>query len=520
MLPVALPMGFARNGTLYENRQRWVDGTLVRWKDGALQPVGGWQLVHTASGSEVQVTGKPRASLAWRKNDATIWLAVGTTGTPSRLYAYSNGVLTDITPAGLTNGAADGQLFSGSGGWGEGGWGDVPWGGFASGGFFVDADTWSLDNFGEVLVACLTADGKLYSSTPTAQAVVITNAPVNCRAVVVTPERFLMALGAGGDPRLVQWASQETLTTWTPTATNSAGDFPLSTNGRLVAGRATARETLLWTDADLWAATYIGGQLIYAFVQRGDNCGLLAPNGIAVVDQAAFWMGDGNFFVYDGAVRPLPCAVSDYVFGNFNRTQRAKVVAFANSAFHEVWWFYPSATQSGTENDRYVAYNYRGDFWMTGTLGRAAGVSAGVFADPQLWDANGRLYTHETGDDRGGEIPFVESGPLELGDGEQVVRIQKLIPDLRTLGQVEATFFASFQPMGTEETFGPYQLAQETDVRLNARQVRLKLAERVDVGIFADGAFAADGSALAGPVAGVPFRIGRFKLGIIPGGRR
>ena len=477
-VPLDLPPGFARNGTAYQRKNRWINGHLIRFIEGAIRPVGGWVIAKNGAGVEIDMIGFPRGAHSFRKNDATVWLCVGTTGTPSKLYAYSNGVLTDITPAGLTDGLADGQSFTGSGGWGEGGWGDVPWGGTAGGGFIVDADTWSLDNFGEIVVACLTKDGKIYSTTPpTAPATQVTNSPT-ARAIVVTPERFLMALGAGGDPRNVQWAARETLTTWTPAASNNAGSKILATSGRLICGRRTSRETLIWSDADLWGATFLGAPFVYGFQQRGDNCGIIGPNAVAVVEGgAAFWMGNGQFWAYDGTVRAIPCDVSDYVFSDWSQTQKAKICAVPIPQFGEVWWFYPSATQSGTENDRYVVLNYRQGFWVTGNLGRAAGVGAAVFANPQMLDSNGKLYSHEFGDDRNGEIAFLESGPLELGTGERVVRVQKMIPDERVLGQVEATFYAAFQPMGDERTYGPYTLGAETNVRVTGRQIRVKLAE-------------------------------------------
>lgn len=526
LIPLNLPPGVVKSGTAYGgSRNRWMDSHLVRWFENALRPVGGWSQVKTSVGADIQATGKPRGAHAWRANDRSGWLGVGTTGTgTTKAYAYSNGVLTDITPAGIVSGIADGSIAGGTLGWGEGGWGEGGWGGGAVVGTITDADTWSLDNFGERLLGCLTSDGKLYDwdknvANDFAQ---IAGSPTSCRALVVTAERFLFALGAGGDPRKVQWPSQETLTTWTPSAANSAGSFILQTNGRLMVGFRTARETLLWTDVDLWGATYIGRPFVYRFDQRGDNCGLIGPDAVAIIDNAAFWMADGQFFVYSGAVRPIPCDVTDHVFGNLNRAQRAKIAALPLPAFNEVWWFYPSATQSGLENDRYVAYNYRAGFWHIGYIGRATGAGAGVFAQPMLWNTDGRLYAHETGQDRSGEVPYVTSGPLELGDGDRVVRVQRLIPDETVLGQVEATFFASFYPTESETTFGPYPFAQPTDVRLSGRQVRIKLSETgVSEIPLADGSEEADGDVLAGAYAlGNDFRIGTFRVGVVPGGYR
>lgn len=522
LLPIRIPPGFYRNGTAYEGKGRWIDGSLVRFHGGALRPVGGWAIVRDAADLEVDAMGFPRGSHSWRANDASPWLAVGTTGTPSKAYVFAQNVLTDITPAGLTDGAADGVILLGTTGWGEEGWGEGPWGGTAgSGGSIVDADTWSFDNFGEVLLGCLSSDGRLWSHDLNLanDLVVITNAPTNCRGLVVTGERFLFALGADGDPRKVAWPSQETLTTWTPGAGNSAGDFILQSNGQLITGERTARETLLFTDADVWGAVYIGGPFIYSFQQRGDSCGIIGPNAVGIMDGAAFWMSDGNFHIYDGAVRAIPCDVLDYVFGDLNRAQRAKIQAVPVSEFGEMWWYYPSESQSGSENDRYVAVNRQGQ-WITGDLARATGVGAGVFAKPQLFDTSGKLYTHETGFDHGGAIPFIESGPFELGDGDQVMRVQKLIPDERILGQVRATLFGSFEPTSAETSYGPFTVAAKTDVRATGRQFRIRFDENIELATLADGSEEADGDIFATGDEGQDWRIGHWRAGVIPGGRR
>jgi len=495
LIPVALPPGFARNGTPLQNRRRWINGHLVRWVDGGLRPVGGWTAATTAAGATIQATGFPRAALAWRKNDSTAWVGVGT---HTKLAAYSAGTISDVTPAGLVTGAADGSASGGFSAWGSGAWGAGPWGGAGAAGTITDADVWTLDNFGENLLGCLTSDGKLYASIPTAQATQLANSPTSCRALVVTPERFVFALGAGGDPRLVQWPDQQSLTSWAVAAGSKAGSFPLQTGGRLMAGKRSDRETLLWTDADLWAAVFIGGTLVYSFQRRGTDCGLLGPNAVCMAGGAAYWMSSKQFFTYGypGPIRPIPCEVSDYVFGDLSLAQRAKITAVSMAQFGEVWWFYPSASQTGTENDRYVKLNRISGTWDTGNLGRAAGVGTDVFPNPQFWASDGTLYTHENGQNRSGQVAFVESGPLT--DGDRVLRIQSLIPDTLQ-GPLQATLFGKDHPQSAESTFGPYQLSAITDVRLTTRQPRIKLD---DLG------------------AAVDWRLGTINLGVIPAGYR
>src|SRR5205085_4982217 len=126
--------------------------------------------------------------------------------------------------------------------------------------------------------------------------------------------------------------------------------------GRVRSGASTRGESLVWTDCDLHAITYIGRPFVYRVAQVGKGCGIVAPGAKATVDTLAFWMGHDNFYVYEGVVKKLPCEVRDYVFGDFNHVQAVKVWAMAIAEFGEVWWFYPSG--SSTEIDRSVVFNY------------------------------------------------------------------------------------------------------------------------------------------------------------------
>jgi hypothetical protein len=488
LIPLRLPPGIYRNGTEYQAKGRYYDANLVRFYEGTIRPLGGWMKQSTTA-----VTGSPRALLAWKDNTLTTWAAIGT---HSRLYAMSrSGSLSDITPAGFTAGRAD--AIAG------GGYGFDAYGSSAYGtprpdtSLILDASVWSLDTWGEDLVGCMAEDGKIHQwSLDTAvPAASIVGAPV-ARAIVVTEQRILMALGAGGNPRRVAWSDQENNTDWTPSATNQAGDFNLQTNGRLMCGKRIRGGTLLFTDLDVHLATYTADNLVYGFDKLADNCGAISQNCAGTVDGRTVWMGARGFWLHDGYVSALPCEVADFVFSSINPVQVSKVSCFVNSAFGEVTWLYPSA--ASLENDRYVTWNYRENHWSIGALARLCGADRGVFLYPLLCGADGYVYEHETGFSYDGAVPFLEGGPLELGEGDTVFGAEWLLPDDMTAGDVTATFKVKFVSDDTESVFGPYTLSSRTDVRFEGRQVKVRFT----------GANLTD------------WRIGVPRLDVIPGGKR
>jgi hypothetical protein len=471
-IPLKLPPGIYRNGTEYQAAGRWYDANLVRWYENTLRPMGGWR-----KRSASQMTGLCRGFITWRANDAERWIAAGT---QSKLYAMNEaGTLKEITPTGITAGIADATIKTG--------YGYSTYGSFAYGvarpdlGGLIPATTWSLDTWGEYLVACSSADGKLYEwqlgfTTPTLAAA-ITNAPTGNKALLVTAERILFALGAGGNPRKVQWSDQEDNTVWTPLATNQAGDYELATPGTLLAGKRVKGVNLLFTDVDVHTANYIGAPFVYGFEKAGSGCGLISAQAVAAIDTAAIWMSKSGFWTYDGYVKPLPSEVSDYVFSNMNFNQASKVYAVHNSQFGEIWWYYPSS--GSNENDSYVTYNYRENHWNIGSLARTAGTDAGVFTNPLLVSSDGYIYEHEVGFAYDSASVYAESGPVQLGNGDNLMSVRQVVPDEQTLGEAVVSFKTRNYPTGAQSTFGPYTAANPTDVRFMARQVNVKVTGAV-----------------------------------------
>lgn len=498
LLPLDLPPGLYRQGTKYQARNRWHIGNLIRFVGRTVRPVGGWKPLLGSDGQELEaLEGIPRGVISWQRAGGEYLIGIGTTST---LNLIESGELFDITPENFDVGGEDATSSgAGTGPYGAGLYGGGPYASGSGTSQITAPGVWQLDTFGDFLVAIASQDEKLYvwEGDSAEVAIPAPGAPTG-KAVVTTPERFIFVLGADGDVRKVQWADQESYQDWVASDDNAAGDQILATHGELMCGRRARAQTLLWTNIDMWVASYIGQPFIYRFDLAGMNCGTVSPMAPVVVDTVAFWMGHENFFQYDGFVKPLNCEVHDYVFGDFNRTQKGKVWGMSISQFGEVWWFYPSA--ASTEIDRYVVYSYRENHWSAGELNRTAGADAGATAQPIMADENGVLYQHEFLEDRDGHVPFLESGPIELGDGDQTMDIQRIVPDERNLGEVEAKLFTALFPTDTEREFGPFSTTQPTFTRAKARQVRLRLQEK-------------DG-------AGNTWRIGTFRLGVVPSSRR
>lgn len=456
-----------------------------------MRPVGGWvKLVNSP------VTGVPRGMLAWRQNDFESRLAIGT---QSKLYVYSGGSVYDITPSGI----ATGRLNSFSGyGYGYGTYNNGDYGESQVQSISLQATTWSLDTWGQNLIACNVTDGKIYTwnNSPSSPATQLTNAPTDCAGIIVTPERHLVAYGAGGVGKKVAWCSSEDNTDWTATATNSAGELQLQTDGRILAAERVRGQIALLTETELHMMQYIGLPYVYSVQKVGSFCGLIGPKASKAIEGGMVWMSHNNFFVFDGTLRPIPCDVSDHVFGDINRVQAAKIAAGHNSKYGEVWWFYPSAASD--EVDRYVMWNYRENHWSVGTLARTSWVDSGVYPYPIASDVNGYLYEHENGWTAAGSPlttqRYAKSGPVEISNGDTIMHVRQILPDENSQGKVHFSCRIRYTPNGSETTYGPFTVAPYTDARLSGRQVALDVTGQADE----------------------DWRLGRVRLDAVAGGGR
>ena len=184
LLPLKIPPGVFRNGTEYQSKGRWRDANLVRWVNGQQTPIGGWRRV------SAQFDGIGRGMISWRDNSQFRWMALGTN---EKLYAYQGDSLIDITPEDTAGPMPPGRVSSIFGlGFGASSYGTADYGTErAESGLILEAATWSMDTWGEFLVACPPHVGIIYewqldTDTP---AQPISGAPVDNRAIIVTEDK-------------------------------------------------------------------------------------------------------------------------------------------------------------------------------------------------------------------------------------------------------------------------------------------------------------------------------------------
>ena len=503
-----------------------VETATTGWGLGSWGGVQQGQFTSTlSSGINASVTSLTMASSASFPSSGTVQIGSelitytgNSGGTLSGLTRGANGTTAAIHSSGAT--VTDAANF-------------FAWNAAASGDIVTAPGLWSLDNFGNTLIATI-AGGETFEwdSDPTGanntRATILANAPTaSSFSMVSTPDRHLIFFGtettvgtsSTRDEMFIRFSDQENINTtssYTPSATNTAGTQRLA-DGSKIMGAIRGRDAIyVWTDTALFIMRFVGSPFTFSFQQVGTNCGLIGKNAAVEVDGSAYWMSENGFFRYTGKLESLPCLVEDFVYDDINTIPKQHVNAGLNNLFGEVMWFYPSSSSSTV--NRMVCYNYLDStpdrpVWTTGTLARTAWQDSAVFGKPHASEydtsSNGTsgsstfvqgnldgvsyYYEHEKGLDQIREgstssiTANIESGDFDIGaeglngDGEFIMKIRRVLPDfLAQTGDTRVTLNLRDFPNDSEvsSSLGPFTITSSTqkiDTRARARSISLKI---------------------------------------------
>jgi len=388
-------------------------------------------------------------------------------------------------------------------GWGSGGWGTMNWGQDPVGAV-VPFRVWSHQNYGENLLygpvggplyylnvstglTALDDRGVALSTLPNAS-----NVPLfQNRTVVSDASRFVLVFGTneiGGttlDPMLIRWSDQENLVNWTPAITNQAGGIRLSNGTKIVAAQQAKQEILVLTDTALYSLQFVGAPFVWGTSLVGENISVASSRAMASTNNATYWMGRDKFYIYNGRVDTLPCALKQYVFDDINATELDQVFAGTNEGFNEVWWFYCSADSAFV--NRYVVYNYAENVWYYGSMYRTAWLDSGLRPNPLAVGYENLLLAHEVGEDDGTFTTpqpiyaYIQSGDFDIEDGQTMGFVTRILPDITFTGSSTAAPAARMVIYPRNFSGSPYVSEPPQDVVLGAAYPVEQYTEQVFV---------------------------------------
>ena len=491
-------------------------------------------------------------------DDSASFPATGTVVIDDERIAYTSNTSGTETLSGLTRGSDNTTAASHSDGATVKNASDyTKWGASQTGDIITAPGVWSLDNYGNKLIATI-IDGATFewdsdaSSATSTRATIVANAPTAAvQTLVSTPDRHLVFFGtettigttSTQDDMYIRWSDQESInasTSYAPSATNTAGTQRLADGTRIVAAIRGRDAIYVWTDTSLFVMRFVGAPFVFSFQQVATNCGLIGKNAAVEVDGNVYWMSENGFFRYTGKLESLPCLVEDYVYDDINTVPKNHIYAGLNNLFGEVTWFYPGS--GAASNNRSVTYNYMDSsaerpIWTTSSLSRSTWSDSHIFGKPHgtEYDSSATsdstvgntdgvtiYYEHETGTNqiKAGattaiaasiqsgdfDISAVQGGGADLrGDGEYMMKIRRVIPDfLQQTGSARVTLNLKNYPTDTEasSSLGPFTVDSDTtkvDTRARARAIALKV----------------DNTSIT-----QHWKLGTFRLDIQPDGRR
>ena len=373
-----------------------------------------------------------------------------------------------------------------------------------------DISQWSLDNWGDDVVANRNGGNIYYfdsdASTVPIRATSITTSPISVNSIVVSPnDRHLICLGANSysptatvsgtfDPMLVRWSDQDDRTNWVPSVSSTSGEVVLTDGTKIIGGLRSRNAIHIWTDNAMWTMQFTGPPFTFRFTPVGTNCGMIAPHAAVDYNGISYWMGYDNFYKYDGQVRVLDCTVRRFIFDRLNTKYKAKVYTGVNSEFKEIIWLYASDESNVTECDSYVIFSPENNYWTYGT-----GVFT-TFADKEVFGntittgvsinasgdstGNNKLFNNEPADyyteNNRTITSFVESADFDIDDGNQILFMNRLIPDFDlNTGKLRVKIITKKYPESGEEITKEFDVTQETDkinFRARGRQAKIRVS--------------------------------------------
>lgn len=486
-----IPPGIQRDGTRLAS-ERWTDGAWVRW-DGAgrFRKIGGY-----FAGAST-ITGPVRhLRLHWQGTSG--YVHSFSTTKSERFTITAAGVMSavsDRTPAGFTTSTNNNWQSA----------------------ILYDEATGAnvlLAHCTENLADIGTGTSRpVYYGDITTTAVLITTGN-SCDGGIVVLQPYAFLYNSNG---LIQWSDANQPTLVGAAGGGDAGEDRVTgakivrgfsvLDQEYVSGGGSGSVGLFWSLDSIIKASYVGGTAIFRFQTiNAEEISVLSSNAIARHAGVFYWPGIDQFYSFTGGrVGKVPNDVNiNWFFENLNYTQRQKVWNAVNERWGEIWWFFPSG--SNTECDSAIVFNAHETqhtqraVWYDVTLARSAGDRGQNFRYPIWTDTSSpaTVYFHESGVDAidAASVSTAISSyvdtpvftPADNGFNNWLL-LKRVEHDMTQVGNVTMTVYGReyARSSDTTEAFTVTTTTTKTDLMKQYRQMRIRFASNAVLGNMASG---------------------------------
>lgn len=476
-IPLKLAPGVSSDDTDFDTGG-WTSSDGVRFWRGQPETLKGFEAF-----SLTPLDGVCRSIFPWSDGNNLLTVAFGC---HNGLTIWQAGTQADITPTGFVSGQIDG---TGGAGYGTGAYGVGDYGEPSTTDYFPMTWSFGTRSFGELYANPRGQGVFVWNNVPATIAAPLTNAPAVCNSIHVAWTDQVMAFGctdtgAQFNASCIRISDILDTTVWSPLPANTAQQFYLKGNGRIVRALPVGRYLFVWTDSELHLGTYSAG---WDFEPLGPG-GLAGPNAAVVVGQTAYWIApDLQFYACPLGGAPAliqpPCPIRDDFADNAAIGQNDKIVASSLSERGEVSWQYSDARDgTGYENSRAIRLSLVDGAWAPDQIARTFMVDANPAPSPIGVTLGGQIYWHERGasEDGGPLAASITTGGQYMDPAQSTMLLRGLWPDFRDqVGAINLTITSKFYPQDTETTHGPFIIAP------NANKVDFLVSGRIFTFSFA-----------------------------------
>ena len=260
---------------------------------------------------------------------------------------------------------------------------------------YTSGTNWRFAQFGNDTLAINKSD--IVQQSSTAAFSDVTNSP---KASVIAAAAGFVMLGATnegtyGDQPDRWWCSSfqdaTSATAFTPSVTTQC------TTGRLVDAPgpilgmiALGSAFVAYKARSMFLGTYVGAPSVWSWSQVPGEIGCSSHEAIASIETAHYFLGDFNFYKYDGT-RPIEIGndIKKYFFRTLNKPYKSIIRSLHVEEDSQIWFFYPSGLS--TTNNAAIVYNYVTEQWGACTINIECPVEylSGIIT----WDGMGALYS-------------------------------------------------------------------------------------------------------------------------------